>query len=56
MFENINKKMSIDIAGYFQELEQNPLGIILLILDIIAVGFLIYGFVKIAKKSRVWQF
>lgn len=55
MFEELNKKFSADISQYFIELQQNPWEIITLILDLIVVCFLMYGFVKLVKKSRVWQ-
>lgn len=55
MFEELNKQMSINIADYINELKANPWEIITLILDLIIVVFLIYGFIKITKKSRVWQ-
>ena len=55
MFEELNKQMTVDITEYINELHTYPWEIVTLILDIIVVGFLIYGFVKIAKKSRVWQ-
>lgn len=55
MFEDLNKKMQIDITQYLNDLKANPLSIILLILDIIAVLILVYSFIKIAKKSRVLQ-
>lgn len=55
MFEELNKQMSVNIADYINELRANPWEIITLILDIIIVVFLIYGFIKITKKSRVWQ-
>ncbi len=55
MFEELNKQMSIDFPAYIKELQTSPWEIFTLILDLIVVGFLVYGFVKIAKKSRVWQ-
>ncbi len=55
MFEELNKQMSISFNDYITELQSNPWEIITLIIDMIIVGFLIYEFVKIAKKSRVWQ-
>ncbi len=55
MFEELNKQMSISFNDYITELQSNPWEIITLIIDMIIVGFLIYEFVKIAKKSIVWQ-
>lgn len=55
MFEELNKQMSVNITDYIRELGENPWEIITLILDLIVVIFLIYGFIKLSKKSRVWQ-
>lgn len=55
MFEEINKQLSGDIIQYFKEMQQNPWQIVTLLLDLVVVGFLAYGFIKLAKKSRVWQ-
>lgn len=55
MFEELNKQMSISFNDYISELQGNPWEIITLVLDVIVVGFLIYAFVKVAKKSKVWQ-
>lgn len=55
MFGNINKQMTIDFGAYINEMKASPWQFITLILDIIVVGFLLYGFAKLTKKSRVWQ-
>ena len=55
MFDELNKQMSVSISDYINELKANPWEIITLILDLIVVIFLIYGFIKISRKSRVWQ-
>lgn len=55
MFEELNKQMSVSISDYISELKNTPWEIITLILDIIIVVFLIYGFIKLSKRSRVWQ-
>jgi len=55
MFEELNKQMSINIGSYIKELQSNPWQIIILILDLVIVCFLIYYFIKLTKKSRVWQ-
>lgn len=55
MFEEISKKLSGDISAYITNLQSNPWEIIALVFDIIIVSFLFYEFVKIAKRSRVWQ-
>lgn len=55
MFDELNKQMSFSITSYITELRNSPWEIFTLILDIIVVIFLIYEFVKLSKKSRVWQ-
>ncbi len=55
MFETVNEQMKIDFPAYINELRTYPWQIITLIIDIVLVGFLIYGFVKITKKSRAMQ-
>ena len=55
MFEKVNEQMQIDFPAYINELRTHPWQIITLIIDIILVGFLIYGFIKITKKSRAMQ-
>ena len=54
-FETINKFWEINIVGYFQALQQNPLRIISLILDLTIVIYLIYRLLKATKSTRVWQ-
>ncbi len=55
MFEKVNEQMQIDFSAYLNELRTQPWQIITLIIDIILVGFLIYGFIKITKNSRALQ-
>ena len=45
----------INFMNYINELVQNPLRIIFVILDLAIVIFLAYKFIKLIKKSRVWQ-
>ena len=52
---SLNKQFTFDISQYTQEITQNPWEIVTLILDILIVAFLIYEFIKLAKKSKVWQ-
>ena len=51
-FENFWK---INVIEYLNYLQQNPIRFISLIVDLAIVIFLGYKFIKIAKKSRVWQ-
>ena len=43
------------IVGYIKSLQQTPLQLITLIIDLSIVIFLIYSFLKIVKGSRAWQ-
>lgn len=54
MFENISN-LSFNFLDYIKELQTNPWQIVTFALDITIVIFLIAYFVKVAKKSRVWQ-
>lgn len=44
-----------NILEYFKNLNENPLNIVGLIIDIVLVAFLIYCFFRIVKGSRAWQ-
>lgn len=54
MFENLSN-LNFDFADYIRDLQAHPWQIVTFILDITIVIFLIVYFVKVAKKSRVWQ-
>lgn len=54
-FTTINDFWEINIINYIEELNQNPLRIITLILDLVIVIFLAYKLLKATKNSRVWQ-
>ena len=54
MFENISN-LSFNFLDYIKELQNNPWQIVTFILDITIVIFLLAYFIKVAKKSRVWQ-
>jgi len=43
------------IHSYFLDIYNNPLKSVILILDILIVGYIIYKFIKSARNSRVWQ-
>lgn len=53
--QNINTYLQNTIIEYIQELYQYPIKLIPLVLDIAIVVFLIYKFIKGAKKTRLWQ-
>ena len=59
MFESIKNSIeylyNTDIVEYFRGFGENPLKLIVGVLDIIIVLFLIYKAVKILKKTRAWQ-
>ncbi len=52
MFENLS---GFNFANYISELQSHPWQIVTFILDITIVVFLLIYFIKVAKKSRVWQ-
>ena len=54
MFENISN-LSFDFADYISDLSSHPWQIVTFVLDITIVLFLLVYFIKVAKKSRVWQ-
>ena len=45
----------VNIVEYIQTLQENPLRLISLMIDLAIVVFLIYKFIKMTKSSRVWQ-
>ena len=54
MFENLSN-LNFDFADYISDLSLHPWQIVTCVLDITIVIFLLVYFVKVAKKSRVWQ-
>ena len=54
MFENLSN-LNFDFADYISDLSSHPWQIVTFVLDITIVIFLLIYFVKVAKKSRVWQ-
>ena len=54
MFENL-LNLNFDFADYISDLSLHPWQIVTFVLDITIVIFLLVYFVKVAKKSRVWQ-
>lgn len=46
---------SLNVLNYIEELNQNPIRLISLILDLTIVIFLVYKLIKATKNSRVWQ-
>lgn len=58
MINNFNIKINEyqnNIMGYLDTLYQNPIKLIMLILDISIVLFLAYKLLKLAKDTRAWQ-
>ena len=54
-FSAIDRVWQINVIQYIQNLQDNPLRLILLIIDLAIVIFLLYKLIKITRKSRVWQ-
>ncbi len=54
-FTAINNFWELNILSFLQELNENPLRLIPLILDLVIVIFLAYKLLKATKNSRVWQ-
>ena len=54
-FTSINNFWELNIVNYFQELQQNPIRIVSLVLDLIIVIYLLYRLLKATKNTRVWQ-
>lgn len=44
-----------NLVNYFTDIYNSPLKLIILILDLLIVGLIIYKFLKSARNSRVWQ-
>ena len=54
-YETFSNFWEINVVGYIQNLQSNPLHLISLIIDLTIVIFLMYKFIKMIKSSRVWQ-
>lgn len=52
---NIDDKLWNSFTGYVTDISENPFKLIILILDLLIVGYIGYKFVKSARNSRVWQ-
>lgn len=52
---NIDDKLWDSFTGYVTDISENPFKLIILILDLLIVGYIGYKFVKSARNSRVWQ-
>ena len=58
MFENFTLSFNgiwQSFMSYMTDLAQNPFKLFTLILDLIIVGYIIYKFIRSARKTRVWQ-
>ncbi|MBR2786498.1 MAG: diadenylate cyclase CdaA [Clostridia bacterium] len=53
--QNISTYFQNTIIGYINELYEYPIKLIPLVLDMAIVVFLIYKFIKSARKTRLWQ-
>ena len=54
MYPN-NNLYTFDLYAYFKTWEDNPMNLILGILDVIIVIFLLYKAIKFFRKTRAWQ-
>ena len=54
MYQN-NNLYTFDLYSYFKSWGENPINLILGILDIIIVLFFLYKAIKLLKKTRAWQ-
>lgn len=54
-FNTINTFWQVNVIGYIQQLQENPIRLILFFVDLAIVIFLAYKLIKITKNSRVWQ-
>ena len=43
------------ITKYVTDVSENPFKLIIVILDVLIVGYIVYKFIKSARNSRVWQ-
>lgn len=54
MYQN-NNLYTFDLYTYFKSWGENPINLILGILDIIIVLFLVYKAIKFLRRTRAWQ-
>lgn len=54
-FSEIDKVWQANVIEYIKMLQDNPLRLILFLIDLAIVIFLVYKFIKMTKSSRVWQ-
>ena len=44
-----------NIVAYIKSLQENPLELVTLVIDLAIVIFLVYCFFRVVKGSRAWQ-
>lgn len=54
-FDAMNHFWQINVVEYIQMLQENPIRLISLMIDLAIVIFLAYKLIKMTKNSRVWQ-
>ena len=54
MYQN-NNLYTFDLYTYFKSWGENPINLILGILDIIIVLFFLYKAIKLLRRTRAWQ-
>lgn len=52
---SLNEFWQVNIIQYIELMKENPLRLILFIIDIAIVLFLLYKLIKTTRKTRVWQ-
>ena len=53
-FDNINGFWT-SITNYVTDVSENPFKLIIVVSDVLIVGYIVYKFIKSARNSRVWQ-
>lgn len=54
-FNELDTFWQVNVLEYIKMLQENPFRLILFFIDLSIVIFLAYKFIKMTKKSRVWQ-
>ena len=55
LFNGVNEVFQNDIIGYINSLQEYPIKLVLLIIDLSIVIWLLSKIIKIAKDTRAWQ-
>ena len=55
LFNGVNEVFQNDVVGYINSLQEYPIKLVLLIIDLSIVIWLLSKIIKIAKDTRAWQ-